>query len=151
MERFRHLLVLTGPSGRTLAVVALESGGYAVDDLDDERRLGQASADFNSFLVAVDGSPHIAFAGPAERRAHAITVIKAPGDPLTAFTQTCRVKNGVWLSFPVPLTPGMQVTAIWQDKDERELWRLTTPPLRPDALGPMFGPSWTTYAPLDET
>jgi hypothetical protein len=151
MERFRHLLVLTGPSGRRLAVVSLESGGYAVDDLDDERRLGQASADFNSFLLAVDGSPHIAFAGPAERRAHAITVIKAPGDPLTAFTQICRVKNGVWLSFPVPFTHGMQVTAIWQDKDERELWRLTTPPLHEDALGPMFGPSWTTYAPLDET
>ena len=30
----------------------------------------------------------------------------------TAFTQTCPVKNGVWMTFPAPFTPGMQITAI---------------------------------------
>ena len=67
----------------------------------------------------------------------------------TAFTETCPVKNGVWMTFPAPFTPGRQITAIWQDRDGRELFRLTSPPLHADQLEPLFGPNWTGYGPTD--
>ena len=37
--------------------------------------------------------------------------ISSPGpSPRLAFTQTCRVRNDVWLSFPEPFREGMEVT-----------------------------------------
>jgi hypothetical protein len=117
-----------------------------LDDLDEGSRLGEASADLNAFLITSASAPLIVFAGPAERSTHERTVIVTKDDE-----HTCPVKNGVWMSWPSPFTAGMQVTAIWQDKDQRELFRLTSPPLHPGRLPPMFGPRWVTYAPLDSS
>ena len=111
-----------------------------VDDLDGAGRLGEAVADFTPFEATIEDAPFIMFAGPEERPEHRFTVIDGRPYP---------VKNGVWMSFPEPLVPGMQVTAVWQDEQELELFRLTSPPLHPGSLKPMFGPSWTGYGPLD--
>ena len=49
------------------------------------------------------------------------------------------------MSFPVPYTEGMVVTATAQDREGRELLRIEGPPIRPSADGvlrPMFGPDW---------
>ena len=140
MSAHRRLFVLTDLSGRTFAISELPTGLRVVDDLDEGRRLGEAMADLTPFEVDIGGAPHIVFAGPAERAGHRFTVIDGHPYP---------VKNGVWMSFPEPFAPGMRVTAVWQDERERELFRLTSPPLHPGSLKPMFGPSWTPYAPYE--
>jgi hypothetical protein len=135
----RRLLVLTGPSDRTFAISELPTGVRVVDDLDGAGRLGEAIADLTPFEVVIGDAPYVIFAGPQERSEHRFTVIDGHPYP---------VRNGVWMSFPEPFVPGMQVTAVWQGKRERELFRLTSPPLHPGSLQPMFGPSWTGYSPL---
>ena len=136
----RRLLVVTDPSGRSFAISELPTGIRVVEDLDGAGRLGEAVADLTPFEVTIHDAPFIVFAGPEERPEHRFTVIDGRPHP---------VKNGVWMSFPEPFVPGMQVTAVWQDAHERELFRRTSPPLHPGSLTPLFGPGWTGYAPLD--
>ena len=91
------------------------------------------------------------FAGPAEGDAHTWTVIESPIDAKGS-GHPYPVKNGVWMSFPEPFAPGMQVTAIWQAGDwenRRELFRLTSPPLYADKLRPLFGRGWVGYGPTE--
>jgi hypothetical protein len=44
-------------------------------------------------------------------------------------------------------TERMMITATWRDGD-RALFERESEPLRSDALEPIFGPDWTSYAPL---
>jgi hypothetical protein len=144
----RHVFVLTDKSGRTLGLRSLGAQRYLLDDLEEGKTLGEASADLTPFVITIAGAPFVVFAGPQERPEHAFTVIETPTDAPGHGTPS-PVGNGVWMSFPTPFTPGMWITAIWQDKCERELFRLTSPPLYRDSLAPLFGPSWTGYVPLD--
>ena len=87
--------------------------------------------------------------GIAVRVAHTWTVIEGPDDA-AGHGQSYPVKNGVWMSRPMPFSPGMRITATWQEgdrDDRRELFRLTSPPLHAGKPAPMFGPGWTGYAP----
>jgi hypothetical protein len=70
MREARHVLVRTGPSGRTFGLGSLPGGGHVLDDLDQDTRLGEATADLNMFIVTIERSPHIVFAGAAEREIH---------------------------------------------------------------------------------
>lgn len=129
-----HVFVQTGPTGRSFGLRS--EPRLILDDLDEGTELGEVRGDLDIFIVTIDDEPHLLLAGPAERAEHASTVVD--GNP-------CPVKNGVWLSLPVPFTPGMQVNAIWQDPNGRELFRRLSPPLR--RFEPMFGPSWTRWGP----
>jgi hypothetical protein len=131
----------------TLALVALPSGAQAVEDTLTGEQLGEAAATVTPFRV---GEDKVVFASPQETPNHARTVIVLPderdGHPYP-------VKNGGWISQPVPYSEGMTITAIAKDDKGRELFRLEGPPIRPNADGvlrPMLGPSWTTYGPTVE-
>ena len=122
-----------------------------LDDLDEGRELGDVAATLTPFVIDIEGEPFVVFAGPAEGLAHTWTVIEGP-DAAEGNGRSYPVKNGVWMSFPEPFTPGMQVTAIWQEggwDERRELFRLTSPPLHADTLRPLFGPNWTQYGPTE--
>jgi hypothetical protein len=57
-----------------------------------------------------------------------------------------QIKSGVWLTEPLPFTPGQQFTATWRERHGRELQRFESPPLSSvDALEPVYGPGWTVY------
>jgi hypothetical protein len=143
-----RLLVLTGPAGRSFAVSELpDSGRFVADDLDESRRLGDLNGDLTPFLVTIQDAPFIVFAGTVLSPGGADRVdITSPG--LAGIHQACHVRNHVWMSFPEPFTDGMVITATWRE-GERVLFERQSEPIRPDALEPIFGPSWTSYAPLD--
>lgn len=105
---------------------------------DGEAELGPINADLHMFLIELDGVEHIVYAGPQASEDHALTVVDDHPYP---------VKNGAWLSIPAPFKPGAPITAIWQDNDGAELFRLASPPLEPESLQPLFGPAWTGYGP----
>ena len=95
------------------------------------------------FLITVRDAPFIVFAGsvfgPADR-----VDITSPG--FAGIHQTCRVGNGVWMSFPEPFTDGLVITAIWHAGD-RVLFERQSEPLRPDALEPILVPGGRPTAP----
>lgn len=144
LTRHRRLYVVTGAAGRRFAVARERGKTYVVDDLDENRRLGEIVGDLMPFVVDI-GTPHLVFAGP-QTRGHQEVVIESHDGREPRPPQTCRVRNGVWLSFPEPFTPGMRIAATWYGDDGRELFRRESAPLDQDALGPLFGPDWTTYA-----
>jgi hypothetical protein len=151
----QHVLVLTHHSGRRLAARSLGAQRVMLDDLDEGKELGEANATLTPFVIDIDGAPFVVFAGPQEQPEHTFTLIAmpdhAPGPG--GYGRPYPVKSGLWMSFPEPFTPGMQVTAIWQAgqwDNRRELFRLTSPPLYRDKLEPMFGPGWTQYGPREE-
>ena len=59
----------------------------------------------------------------------------------------CAMERGRWVSPPLPYTPGMEVTVRFINSTGRNTEVKATLP-GPDDLGPVFGPGWTTYAPL---
>jgi hypothetical protein len=97
------------------------------------------------FLVTIEDAPFIVFAGTVISPGADRVDITSPG--FTGVHQTCHVRNRVWMSFPEPFTEGMVITATWRDGD-RALFERKSEPLRSDALEPIFGPEWTSYAPL---
>lgn len=141
-----HVLVLADRSGRRLALRSLGAQRFVLDDLDEGKTLGEANATLTPFVIDIAGAPFVVFAGPQEERDHAVTVIEMPTDA-AGHGSPYPINNGVWMSFPKPFTPGMQITARWEDRGGRELFRLTSPPLHVDRLRPLFGPSWTGYGP----
>jgi hypothetical protein len=142
----RKLLVLTGPSGRTVAVSHLPAEGrFVADDISDGRRLGDLNGDLMPFLIAIDDAPHIVFAGVVLGPGADQVDIVSPG--IAGIHQTCHVRNQVWMTFPEPFTPGVAITATWR-KDEKVLFEIGPERITPDALEPLFGPDWTRYAPL---
>jgi hypothetical protein len=145
-DEARELLVLRVDEKTTLTVSHLPSGVVVVDDAGE--RLGEIQGDLSPLLLDIDGDVHIVFAGQAGggSRTHTV-VVELPGEQ-----QTCKVtqgvEHGVWMTFPVPFEPGMTVTAIWRDEAGEELWRRASSPLTARLLDPVFGPEWTSYAPL---
>lgn len=99
-----------GAGGCTFAVVRLEDGGYGIDDVEEARLVDELHGDFTPFVVTVDDAPHVIVAGVS--RAEQVLVERAD-----EVARLCHVKNGVWLSAPVPFTPGMRITATRRDKD----------------------------------
>jgi hypothetical protein len=147
----RRLLVLAGPAGHQIAVCELpESGGLVVDDLTERVRVGELNGDAQPLVLSVDGERYVIVGGWAPGGASWDRVeVRSPGpSPRLAFTQTCRVRNDVWLSFPEPFRAGMEVTVTFCDGDT-VLFERESGPLDADALEPMFGPGWTGYAPLE--
>ena len=145
MAEPRQLLVLTTPTGRTLTIAAVDDA-LVVDDTGE--CLGELQGDVTPFVVAIDGSPHVIAAGAVgggDRAAR--VVVEFPHD-----TQTCPIAKsqhcGVWMTFPEPFQEGMTIAAVWHDDAGHELWRIVSQPLTADRLGPIFGPTWTGYAPL---
>ena len=146
-EQARKLLVVTGPAGRTFAVSELpDSGRFVADDLQEGRCLGDLNGDLMPFVVTIERAPFIVFAGTVLSPGADRVDITSPG--FTGAHQTCHVHNRVWMSFPEPFTEGMVITATWRDGD-RALFERESDPLRSNALEPIFGPDWTSYAPLD--
>jgi hypothetical protein len=124
----------------------LDDGGRLVaEDLADGRRLGDLDGDLMPLFVIVDGTPFVVLAGAAIGTGVDSVEIASTG--LDGMSQACRVKNGVWMSFPHPFTEGMTIMATWRDGECVLFERSAT--LRSDALEPIFGPGWTSYAPLD--
>src|SRR3954465_11825722 len=103
----RRLLVLAGPADHQIAVCELpESGELVVDDLTEATRIGDLNGDAQPLVLTIDGERYVLVAGcdPWDR-----VEIRSPGpSPRLAFTQMCRVRNDVWLSFPEPFREGME-------------------------------------------
>jgi hypothetical protein len=143
MSSTRHLLVIG-----TLALGALPTGQLVVEDTSTGERLGEAFATVTPFRV---GEDRVVFAGPRESPEHHMMVLVVPGEH--GGTTPYPVKGEGWMSQPVRYTPGMVITAIGQDREGRELFRLEGPPIRPNAEGvlrPMLGPGWVQYGPKVE-
>lgn len=124
---------------RTFTIAQREDSSYVLED-SAEGYLGLVNGDFTPFLTLVDASVHVVVAGIADGVGHHVDV-EFPDQ-----TQVCRIGNGVWLTMPERWTPGMSVTVVWRDENDRELQRVSSEPLH--ALQPVFGPSWTGYAPM---
>lgn len=137
MTNARHLLVVG-----SIALVAVP-GHLVVEDTTTGKQLGNVIATLTAFPV--DGG--VVFAGPKERRAHHMTLIVTPTDNGTPYP----VKNGGWMTQPIPVEAGQAVTMIAQDRDGRELFRVEA---KSDAEGKFpetFGPDWASYVPLDDS
>lgn len=135
------LLVLTSDSGCTTAIEADADGSIVLRNVGEDSRLGYVHADATINSLTISGNEHVVLAGPVERAEHQQTVV------LTEFDEhTLPVKNGFWMSWPLTYVQDMTVTVIWQDSASRELFRLTSPPLK-TLPHTMFGPGWTTYGP----
>ena len=140
------LLVIQAPeSNRRFAVVEIDKGATAVDDLDEHRRLGELRGDITSLPVEIGGVMHVIFAG--ERfdalRTEQVVIEQQPLVP-----EVCRVRNRFWMSNPRPLVAGMRISASFRDAGGDEWWRYDSPPLPPDgALPPVHGPGWTHWGP----
>jgi hypothetical protein len=107
-----------GPEkGREYALVRDESGYYAVEV--DDHRVGVVLSELSSFVVDLDGALHVLVAGVSDAD-HVDVTLPEP--------QSCRVKSGVWMAFPRPFMPGTRITAIYRDRDGRDLARRTTEP-----------------------
>src|SRR4051794_16611847 len=108
------------PAARPLLVVAgfslgaLPSGQLVVDDAASGQRLGDAVATLTPFRVD-DG---LVLAGPQERPDHEMTIIATP----TQTGMLYPVKNGGWMTEPLPVEPGQTVTMIAQGRDGAELF-----------------------------
>ena len=114
-----------------------------LEDADRGDRLGEVVGDFTPFLLTLDGAPHVVIAGRGLNQAQHVDVLFPHVD------RACRIGNGVWMTFPEPFEEGARVTAVWRNEAGDVLQRVESPPLRADALGPVFGPGWVGYAPLD--
>jgi hypothetical protein len=135
----RHpLLVLQAPNGCRFAIVELGGGAHGVEDLDAGELLADLRGDLNPILV----DDQIIFAGERDDHRTDHVVLTLPDD-----LQTCRIKNDVWLSIPVPFTPGMRFSAAWRDAAGHELWRHDFEPLR--QMRPVYGPEWKAYEPSE--
>jgi hypothetical protein len=132
----------------TLALGALPTGQLVVDDTSTGERLGEAYATVTPIKV---GDDRVVFAGPRESPEHHMMVLVVPGED--GGRTPYPVKGEGWMSQPFKYTPGMEITAIGEDRDGRELFPLEGPPIRPNADGvlrPMLGPSWVQYGPKVE-
>jgi hypothetical protein len=133
-------LVVTDAIGRSLVVRELEEGRFVATDFEG-RELADVGGDLTPFLVG----DAIVFAGVAPGPDADRVEISTPG--IEGIHQTCRVKNGVWMSFPEPFVDGVVVTARWRRGDHL-LAEVVSEPLRRDALTPLRRPGWTEYSPL---
>jgi hypothetical protein len=48
----------------------------------------------------------------------------------------------------MPVEPGMDLQIAWLNSDGDPIQTITTGPLEPDKLRPIFGSGWTSYGPL---
>jgi hypothetical protein len=140
----RPLLVVQTIDGRRFAVLELSgSRAKVVEDVDTGQRLGELSGDMVALPVTIDGEPHAIFAGRERDQPHLEHVVIELGD---AAPQQHRIKSGVWMTGPLPFTPGARVSASWCDAGGRVLWRWRSPPLSSVAeLEPVYGPGWIAY------
>jgi hypothetical protein len=145
-EQPRELFVLKTAENRTLTISHLPSGALVVDDAT--ARVGVIQGDLTPLVLDVGGKTEIVFAGEVSGGSKAASVcIETLGDQQTC-TVAQGVEHGVWMTRPVSFEPGMTVTASWRDQGGNELWRAQSSPLTADRLDPIFGPEWTSYAPL---
>jgi hypothetical protein len=142
-----YVLVLTGPAERRFAIRldttpvggdASHTRGFVVDDVDAGTVIGEAGATCQPIVVEIAGERHVLFAGTADYSDQKFTTVNGHRYP---------VRDGVWMSFPEPFSPGMVVEIAGLDGDGKELFHLLSAPLEPGRLTALFGPSWTTYAP----
>jgi hypothetical protein len=132
-------------SQRRFAVVEIYQGATAVDDLDENRRLGELRGDLTSVPVRIGDVMHVIFAGQRfdALRTEQVVIEQPPNVP-----EVCRVRNGVWISNPRPLVAGMRISASFREADGSEWWRYDSPPLPPDGtLPPVHGPGWVHWGP----
>src|SRR3954470_20194007 len=116
----RRLLVLAGPADHQIAVCELpESGELVVDDLTEATRIGDLNGDAQPLVLTIDGERYVIVGGsspggdPWDR-----VEVRSPGpSPRLAFTQMCRVRSDVWLSFPEPFREGMEITVTFCEGD----------------------------------
>lgn len=145
-----YALVLGGPAGRRfgvrldrppVGVEFAETRGPVVEDVETGVRIGEAGATCQPLLVDIGGEQHVLLAGTPDLPEQRFTAIDGTPYP---------VHEGVWMSFPEPFQPGWAPTISGLDADGRELFRIQSPPLDAARLTPLFGPGWTTFAPLSE-
>src|SRR3954452_733762 len=99
----RRLLVLAGPADHQIAVCELpESGELVVDDLTEATRIGELNGDAQPLVLTIDGERYLTVGGwaPGGAPGDRVEIRSLDPSPRLAFTQTCRVRNDVWLSFP---------------------------------------------------
>jgi hypothetical protein len=136
----QDLLVVTDSNGRSLAVRQPEEGHFVAGEFRGPE-LADLGGDLTPFLVGDD----IVFAGVALGPDADRVELSTPG--IAGIAQTCRVKNGVWMSFPEPFVDGMVLTARWL-RGDRLLDEVVSEPLRAGSLTPLRRPGWTGYSPL---
>lgn len=152
-----YVLIITGPTERRFGihleptpdrVESSRTRGPVVMDVDAGTELGEAGATWQPIMVDIDGEQHVLFAGTADFAEQKFTAID--GHLYRVCREDAPRRVGVWMSFPELFTPGRVVAVTGLAADQRELFRLTSPPLDADRLRPVFGPAWTRFAPLDE-
>lgn len=106
---------------------------------DSGEQLGPVRGSVQPFITELDGKLHVVLAGTQESPRHRYTVVDGTPYPVHA---------SAWMAQPIPLKNGMTVTAVAQDAEGRELFKLTTEPLHEGVEPqPLAGPSWTGYGP----
>jgi hypothetical protein len=99
----------------------------------------EIAGDLTPIRVYIGDTPYVICVGDAGAGMACVTV---NGEDC-AITQ-----DGKWASPPIPYLPGMALTVvcITGKAKSREL-RTTLP--GPNQLGPLFGPDWTPFTPLE--
>ena len=94
--------------------------------------------DATPFLLDIAGTVALVLAG---HRDHGVAEVRVAGKP-------CAVGEHGWISEPMPVEPGMDLQIAWLNSDGDPIQTITTGPLEPDKLRPIFGSGWTSYGPL---
>jgi hypothetical protein len=98
--------------------------------------------DFIPLRVTFDREPHVICVG------HATHNIGPDVARVQVNGHYCGIIEGKWASPPIPYYPGMKVTVKFIDGQGDSKTVDTVLP-GPDQLGPVFGPDWTPFAPLE--
>lgn len=134
-----QILVQSEPTaGHHFAVGRLDNGLIVLDDVTTGRRLGSVEL-VSRFLVQVVAQDHILVAG-VDERADAVTIEWQQDDH-----EELPVINGVWMTKPRRLVPGVCITVRWHHPDG-DLRHTTIGPLQSGDLIPNRS-AWTGYAP----
>ena len=97
----------------------------------------EVEGDFIPLRMTFDHELYVVFVGEASQSVARVQVND----------HWCAIADGKWTSPPIPYYPGMEVAAkLINGKGETREIRTILP--GPDALGPIFGPDWTPFAPL---
>ena len=95
------------------------------------------NGDAQPLLLDLSGVVYVSFAGQLEGSVSAVLVNgeRAVGG------------DGVWISRPFPMEPGMTVSLVWLGLNGVEPVREIQTTVDPDDLGPIFDPDeWTSFA-----
>jgi hypothetical protein len=123
-------------------ISAVGDGAFVLDG--SEGRLGSLDGDLMPFLTGSE----LWFAGSHD----AADRVRVWYGADTGEVPVLRVEwlpgpFGVWLAGPFGFAAGAAVKASWL-RDGEVLFDVQSQPLDQRALAPVFGPEWTSYAPL---